>query len=256
MGEGPAIVCAHGVTATRRYVLHGSVALARGGYTQVLYDARGHGESDPPPPREGYAYRAQAADLAEVIAATAGAGPVVLAGHSMGAHTIVNRALENPEGIAGLVVIGPVRTGAPASEVSVRYWNRLADALEAGGVDGFMETYDRDLNPEWREAILRFTRQRIGLHRHPHAVAEALREMPRHKPFEQIEELGALDVPALVVASHDESDPSHPFAVARAYAEALPGARLISEQEGESPLAWQGGRLSREIAAFCGEIGF
>ena len=26
---------------------------------------------------------------------------------------------------------------------------------------------------------------------------------------------------------------------------------MIREGEGESPLAWQGGRLSREIAAFC-----
>jgi hypothetical protein len=34
---------------------------------------------------------------------------------------------------------------------------------------------------------------------------------------------------------------------------ALPRARLISEEEGQSPLAWQGGRLSREIAAFCEE---
>ena len=31
------------------------------------------------------------------------------------------------------------------------------------------------------------------------------------------------------------------------------GPRMISEEEGESPLAWQGGKLSREIAAFCEE---
>ena len=52
-------------------------------------------------------------------------------------------------------------------------------------------------------------------------------------------------MPALVVASHDEADPGHPYAAAAAYAEALPRARLISEEEGESPLAWQGGKLSR-----------
>ena len=57
-------------------------------------------------------------------------------------------------------------------------------------------------------------------------------------------------MPALVVASHDEADPGHPYAVAAAYAEALPRARLISEEQGESPLAWQGGKLSRAIADF------
>ena len=61
-------------------------------------------------------------------------------------------------------------------------------------------------------------------------------------------------MPALVVASHDDADPGHPYAAAAAYAEALPRARLISEEEGESPLAWQGGRLSREtLAAFYAE---
>jgi hypothetical protein len=27
----------------------------------------------------------------------------------------------------------------------------------------------------------------------------------------------------------------------------------VSEEPGESPLAWQGGKLSREIATFCDE---
>jgi hypothetical protein len=67
-------------------------------------------------------------------------------------------------------------------------------------------------------------------------------------------ELESLRVPALVVASHDAADPGHPRHVAEAYAERLPRARLTGEAEGESPLAWQGGRLSREIAAFCAEV--
>ena len=41
--------------------------------------------------------------------------------------------------------------------------------------------------------------------------------------------------------------------VAVEWTERIPGARMISEDEGESPLAWQGGKLSREIAAFCEE---
>ena len=30
-------------------------------------------------------------------------------------------------------------------------------------------------------------------------------------------------------------------------------ARLVSEEPGESPLAWQGGKLSRAIEEFCGQ---
>jgi hypothetical protein len=54
-----------------------------------------------------------------------------------------------------------------------------------------------------------------------------------------------------VVASRDQADPGHPYAVAEAWSQAIPGARLTSEEAGQSPLAWQGGRLSRAIAEFC-----
>ena len=101
--------------------------------------------------------------------------------------------------------------------------------------------------------MLRITRRRIAEHRHPEAVARALREVPRSSPFEAISELEFCDLPALVVASHDDADPGHPYSVAAAYAERLPDARLISEAEGSSPLAWQGGKLAREIAAFCAQ---
>ena len=52
----------------------------------------------------------------------------------------------------------------------------------------------------------------------------------------------------IVVASRDEPDPEHPYAIGERYAEILPAARLVSEEPGESPLAWQGGQLSRIIA--------
>ncbi len=73
--------------------------------------------------------------------------------------------------------------------------------------------------------MLRFTRERMLLHRHPAALAEALRQVPRSRPFESMEELESLRVPSLVVASHDAADPGHPYAVAHSYAERLPRRR-------------------------------
>ncbi len=251
-GEGPPVVLCHGVTATRRYVVHGSRVLERAGHKVVSYDARGHGESDPAPPGEGYGYPWLVADLERVVAEQVGEGPFVLAGHSMGAHTAVAYALAHPERLAGLVVIGPVFTGE-ISDASLRYWDGLAAALAEGGPDGFVDYIagEQEIHAAWRDSVLRFTRERILLHRHPEAVVAALREVPRSRPFESLKQLGALQPPALVVASNDEADPGHPFEAADAYAKALPQARLVIEGEGESPLAWQGGRLSREIVAFC-----
>jgi 3-oxoadipate enol-lactonase len=254
-GEGPAIVLCHGVTATRASVVHGSRRLERAGHAVVAYDARGHGESDPAPGGQGYGYPWLVGDLEAVIAAEAGEGPVVIAGHSMGAHTAVAYALRNPARVAGLVVIGPAYDGSIEAK-SLRYWDGLAEALEQDGIDGFVEYIDRNqsIDPAWRDSVLRFTRERMLRHRHLDALVVALHELPRSKPFESLDELASLDVPALVVASRDDVDPGHPYATAQAYAERLPRARLISEAEGQSPLAWQGGRLSREIAAFAADL--
>ena len=252
-GEGPSVLLAHGLTAHRDLVIHGSRALARAGHDVVRYDARAHGTSDP-----GAAgtrtYEALADDMAAVIdqAVPAGGRPV-LAGHSMGAHTLVAYALRDPGRVAGLVIIGPGVVGTPPTEESLRGWDALADGLERDGIDGFVDAYSPRLDPEWSETLIRIARDRLGKHRDLGALAGAVREVPRSIPFDGMGELEGLDVPALVVASHDVADPGHPYAVAEAYVESLPQARLISEGEGESPLAWQGGRLSREIASFCAE---
>lgn len=252
VGEGAPVVLCHGITASRRYVVHGSKVLPRAGHRVVGFDARGHGESDPAPAGQGYGYPEMVADLESVLARQVEEeAPFLLAGHSMGAHTAVSYALENPRRLAGLVVIGPVYRGVLPDE-ALAYWDGLAAALESEGVEGFVAYIDRQgIDPPWRDTVLRFTRERIELHRHPEALAQALREVPRSLPFESMDELEFLDLPTLVVASHDVADPGHPYAVAESYAERIPGARLVSEGEGESPLAWQGGKLSREIAAFC-----
>ncbi|MFT3862715.1 MAG: alpha/beta hydrolase [Solirubrobacterales bacterium] len=252
-GEGAPIVLCHGLTASRRYVVHGSRALERAGHRVVTYDARGHGESDPAPADQSYGYPELIADLERVVEAEIGPSErFLLGGHSMGAHTAVGYALAHPERLSGLVIIGPTYVGE-ISEAALAYWDGLASALEEGGIDGFVEYLRRNggTGEAWRDAVMRISAERMGLHRNPRGLARALRETPASRPFGSLEELAGLDVPALVVASGDEADPGHPYAVAEAYAASLPRARLISEDEGQSPLAWQGGRLSREISLFA-----
>jgi pimeloyl-ACP methyl ester carboxylesterase len=250
-GEGPPVVLCHGITATRRYVVHGSRALARAGHRVVTYDARGHGASGAAPAREGYGYLELVEDLERVVAGQLGEERFLLGGHSMGAHTAVAYALRHPDRLAGLAVIGPTFLGAIRAE-SIEYWDGLAAALESDGIDGFVAYIGerQGIDPRWRESVLRFTRERMLRQGDLGALAEALRQVPRSRPFESIEELTQIDVPALIVASNDDADPGHPYAAAAAYAEAMPQAELISEDEGESPLAWQGGKLSRALASF------
>ena len=251
-GAGSPIVLCHGLTASRRYVVHGSRALERAGHRVIAYDARGHGESDPAPAEQSYGYPELIGDLERVVEAEVAADRFLLAGHSMGAHTAVGYALAHPGRLSGLVIIGPTYTG-DLSDATLAYWDGLATALEEEGIDGFVEflTREGETAADWRESVARISRERMELHREPRELARALRDTPASRPFGSLENLAGLDVPALVVASNDEADPGHPYAVAEAYAAALPRARLISEDEGQSPLAWQGGRLSREIALFA-----
>lgn len=255
MGEGPPVVLCHGITATRRYVLHGSKALPRAGYSVFTYDARGHGESGAAPVGEGYGYPQLVEDLEKLVDSEVGEQRFLLGGHSMGAHTAVAYALRHPDRLAGLVAIGPTYRGE-VKQSSLDYWDGLAAALEADGIDGFVAYIGakQGIDSRWRDSVLRFTRERMLAQRHPEALVEALREVPRSRPFESLEELSAIEVPALVVASNDDADPGHPYEAAAAYAEALPAGRLISEDPGESPLAWQGGKLSRALADFYAEV--
>jgi pimeloyl-ACP methyl ester carboxylesterase len=248
-GEGTPVVLLHGLTATNRYVVMGSTALERAGHRVVAYDARGHGRSDPAPSPDAYRYEDLRDDLVRVMDER-GIDRAVLAGASMGAHTLLRLALDAPERAAGLVVITPAHDpGEFGDPGSLARWDSLAEGLRTGGVEGFVEAYgDPGVPEEWKETVFKVIRQRLAAHEHLDAVADSLQAVPRSRPFASLEALGAIDVPTVVVADRDEADPGHPLAVGEAYARAIPGAELMVEEEGKSPLAWQGSQLSKIIA--------
>src|SRR6185436_18908060 len=105
-GEGVPVVLLHGLTASRRYVVMGSKSLERSGHRVIAYDARGHGRSSPAPSPEAYGYGELAGDLRAVLDER-GVERAVLAGASMGAHTLLRFALDHGDRVAGLVVITP-----------------------------------------------------------------------------------------------------------------------------------------------------
>jgi pimeloyl-ACP methyl ester carboxylesterase len=249
VGEGPAVLLLHGLTATRRYVVMGSRALERGGHRVIAYDARGHGRSSPAPTSDAYGYGELAADLEAVLDA-AGVERAVLAGASMGAHTLLAFALRAPGRVAGLVVITPAYAGAEVEDPDrLARWDALSRGLREGGVDGFLAAYGTPrVRPELRDTVTTVIRQRLALHEHPEALADALRVVPRSRPFAGLESLQGIRAPTAVVASDDAADPDHPRAVGEAYAAAIPGARLVTDEPGRSPVAWQGSQLSQVIA--------
>jgi pimeloyl-ACP methyl ester carboxylesterase len=269
-GEGPPVVLLHGLTATRSYVVMGSRLLERSGYRTIAYDARGHGHSSPAPDSGTYGYAHLAEDLEQLLDEL-GIGRALLAGASMDAHTALRFALLRPERVAGLGIVTPAYdprthtskgegedTLAPPHEAT-RY-DALAQGLRSGGVEGFVHAYDFSNVPvQWRETVEKVVRQRLSRHEHPEAVADAMEAVPRSRPFEEMAELERITVPTVVVASRDEVDPGHPLALAEDYARRMPAASLRVEEGGppvRSPIAWQGGQLSKILVELASRADF
>lgn len=250
-GDGAPIVLAHGLTATRRNVVQGSRHLLGRGRRLIGYDARGHGDSSPAPESGAYEYADLAGDL-EAVLDGHGLDRATIAGSSMGAATAVRFALDRPERVAALVLITPAyREPGQLGPEGLAHWDRLAAALEDGDIEAFVDASGaNELSERWREPARLATRQRIERHRHLAAVARALRVVPRSRPFAALDDLQRLDVPVLVVGTRDEADPGHPLATAEEYARRLPRGELVVEKPGDTPLAWQGARLSRAIGDF------
>jgi pimeloyl-ACP methyl ester carboxylesterase len=249
---GRPVVLAHGLSATRRNVVQGSRHLVRRGHRLIAYDARGHGASTPAPDPADYEYADLVGDLEAVLAELELERPV-LVGSSMGAATVMAYALEHPGEVPALVQITPAYNGAgrTAEPVGEDTWARLADALDEGGVEGFLKVSQPDDLPErWREVALEASRQRMERHEHPEAVAAALRVVPYSTAFEGLDRLESLEVPTLIVGARDDADWLHPFEIAHEYERRLPRAELAVEDEGDPPLAWQGARLSGVIGDF------
>src|SRR6201997_3529551 len=166
-GEGIPDVLLHGLTATRRYVVMGSRSLERSGHRMVAYDARGHGRSSPAPARDAYRYEDLGRDLIAVLD-DRGIERAVLAGASMGAHTLLWLALNAPERVAGLVVITPAYDPETQDdERRLARWVALADALERDGVEGFIAVQgSADVPEAWQETVVKVTRQRLSQHEH------------------------------------------------------------------------------------------
>jgi pimeloyl-ACP methyl ester carboxylesterase len=250
-GDGSPLVLLHGLTATRRNVVQGSRHLAGRGRRLVAYDARGHGESSPAPSPDAYEYSDMAADLG-AVADRLELERFGLVGASMGAATAVRYALEHGDRLTALVLITPAYLGAGRLGAdALAHWDSLAEALESGDVDAFVDRTGAGALPErWREPARVATRQRIERHRDLEAVARALRIVSRSVAFDDPGELAEIAVPTLIVGTRDAGDPGHPLAVAEEYAGRIPRSELAVESEGDTPLAWQGARLSRTIGAF------
>jgi pimeloyl-ACP methyl ester carboxylesterase len=119
VGEGPAVVLAHGFPELGYSWRHQVPALAAAGYRVIVPDMRGYGRSSHPADAEGYDVLNLGRDLIGLLDAL-GADEAVFVGHDWGAAVVWPIALAHPgrvRGVAGLSV--PYLPPAPAAPLSI-----------------------------------------------------------------------------------------------------------------------------------------
>ena len=118
--NGPPVLLWHGFLATS-YSWHKVMPLlAEAGFSILVPDMRGYGDSDKPAGTEGYDARALSEEFRELVRQIEfGAGrPLIVAAHDMGAPPALLWAAEHPEEVAGLLYIeAPVMLSAVLTKI-------------------------------------------------------------------------------------------------------------------------------------------
>jgi len=190
-GSGPAILLTHGFPATLES-WRGQVGPLSADHTLIIWDMRGHGQSDAPDDPAAYSAEATVDDMAALLDEV-GAASAVIGGLSMGGYFSLAFQHRYPERVNAMLILG---TGPGYRNDEAREaWNRSAiekaDRFANEGLAAGMAVAD----PPARSSV----------HRSALGLAGAARGMLVQRDSAVIDSLGEIAVPALVaVGEQDE----------------------------------------------------
>jgi pimeloyl-ACP methyl ester carboxylesterase len=205
-GEGPVILLTHGYSATAG-MWAGQIAPLSRTHKLVLWDMRGHGQSDYPTDQAEYSEEKTVADMAALLDAV-GAKQAIVGGLSLGGYMSLAFHATHPERVRALLIID---TGPGYKKDDAREgWNQ--NALRTA------ERYERD---GLGQLGAQSAERRTARHRDATGLARAARGMLTQKNARVINSLPEIKVPALVVVGEKDT----PFLAASDYMAArIPGA--------------------------------
>jgi pimeloyl-ACP methyl ester carboxylesterase len=208
-GGGPALLLTRGYSSTSA-MWQGQVAALSKHHKLVLWDMRGHGQSDYPEDLKAYSEVLTVADMATLLDEV-GAENAIVGGLSLGGYMSLAFYRAHPERVRALLIIdtGPGFRKDDAREA----WNRRAH-----------ETGDR-FEREGLAVLKSASRERSDVsHRDASGLARAARGMLTQRDARVIESLPRIKVPSLVVVGADDA----PFLAASDYMAAkIPHAKKV-----------------------------
>ena len=188
----------------------GQIAALSKHHKLILWDMRGHGQSDYPDDPSAYSEALTVGDIATLLD-TVGANKAIVCGLSLGGYMSLAFYRAHPERVAALLIIdtGPGFKKDDAREV----WNKRA-----------LDTADR-FDRDGLEVLKSGSRERSSVsHRDASGLARAARGMLTQRDARVIEVLPEIKVPSLVVVGAEDT----PFLAASDYMAAkIPGARKV-----------------------------
>jgi pimeloyl-ACP methyl ester carboxylesterase len=225
-GDGAPVLFSCGYATTRENFRSQVAPLVEAGFRVLLWDYRGHGESDAPPDPDAYSMELVLDDLGRVLDHGAPDRPAVLAGFSFGGLASLHFALRRPERVRALALLdaGPGFKNPDAQARWLAQTEKTAGILEERGMDGFLASRGADTAvgrrrelPAARAAAAAIARQSVA------GVASFGRRVSGLAPG-CIDELPRIAVPALVVVGEQDE----PFLrAAEVMAARLPRARHV-----------------------------
>lgn len=208
-GKGVPLLLTHGYSSTST-MWHGQVDALAKDHTLILWDMRGHGQSDYPDDPAAYSEDLTVCDMAAILDAV-GARRAIIGGLSLGGYMSLAFCRAHPQRTRALLIID---TGPGFKKDDARAaWNARA-----------LATADR-LDREGLAMLKSSTRERAtASHRNASGLAHAARGMLTQRDARVIELLPDIRVPALIVVGADDT----PFLAASDYMAAkIPGAHKI-----------------------------
>ncbi len=208
-GSGPALILTHGYSSTSAMWKEQIDALSKH-HKLVLWDMRGHGQSDYPDDPSAYSEAHTVADMAALLDEV-GARQAIVGGLSLGGYMSLAFYRAHPERVSALLIID---TGPGFKKDDARAaWNKRA-----------RDTGDR-FEREGLAVLKSASRERSTVsHRDASGLAHAARGMLTQRDARVIESLPDIRVPALVVVGADDA----PFLAASDYMAAkIPGATKL-----------------------------
>jgi pimeloyl-ACP methyl ester carboxylesterase len=206
-GSGPPLILTHGYSSTSA-MWTGQIEALSKQHQLILWDMRGHGQSDYPADPAAYSEALTVADIAALLDEV-GAPRAIVGGLSLGGYMSLAFYRAHPERVSALLIIdtGPGFKKHDAREV----WNERARATA--------DRFDR----EGLDVLKSASRERSTVsHRDASGLARAARGMLTQRDAKVIEVLPEIKVPSLVVVGADDT----PFLAASDYMAAkIPGAR-------------------------------